>query len=395
MPSKSTTRVALTPNPKSLNPSKSKAPKSSEYIDDSDDSDEQMTDAPSKKTTTPKSTEKTSKKRNRDGTEKVNGSGKNASNREAASSSKKKGKKVVEVVEESSEESSGSEEESSEEEGEESESEASQPTKSSKSKNTPTFTLPLDRDVPAGYTPLDSTSSDSIPSSLQGKQILLFTAPSNFSFSDVKKIKLHSGLEGETIETGESKFTIRRSADSVSSSMRLAVPREGKKGYQLASIAPTIKYVITEAPPSTRSKKATEKAPPPLPRAQPEGLRMRFMPAGYGEESDLNINGAVLPRKDLIQEGGEDVAMEDISAAAPTPKKAKKSEAEAVESPKEKKKKKKSKPVEEDIPADTDGDLAQEPKVEKTKSKKEKKDKSTDEGGKKEKKKHKKDKSSA
>ncbi|EPS39178.1 hypothetical protein H072_7048 [Dactylellina haptotyla CBS 200.50] len=394
MPSKSTSKSATASTAKSPKPSKTKAPISSEYVDDSDgDSDEQMTDAPPKKST-PKSSEKTSRKRNRDGTEKVNGAGKTgskATTSAATNGSVKKSKKIVEVVQESSEEeseSASSEEESSS--AEESESETSEPAKSSKSKTTTaSFKLPLDRDVPAGYTPLDSTASESIPPLLQGKEIFLFKAPSNFSFSDVKKIRLQTGPEGETLEAGDNEFIIRRSQEPVSSSMKVVLPREGKKGYQLASVVPTVQFAITPAPPSARSKKATAKALPPPPRAQPGGLRMRFMPAGYGEESDLNVNEAVLPRKDLVTAGNDgDIVMDDTN---PTPKKSKKSEDDSAELPKEKKKKKKSK-----APVDEDEEVPEAAEPEKKKSKKEKKEKSKDEDGKKEKKKkHKKDKAEA
>lgn len=395
MPSKSTSKSATTSTAKSPRQSKSKPMKSSEYVDDSDlDDDEPMTDAPPAKTT-PKATEKTSKKRNRDGTEKVNGARSSSSKKGKESAAapdpksvkdkKKKSKKVVEVVEESSEEESKSEssegeEESDKEESEENqdESEASEPAKTLK---TTQFKLPLDKDVPPGFTPLDITSAGSISSSLGGKQIFLFTAPSKFKFSDVKKIKLHSGLEGETIESDDVKFTIRRSVDAVSSSMKVMVPKQGKKGYQLASVAPAAQYLITEAPPSGRMKVGEQGLPPP-PRKQPEGLRMRFMPAGYGEESDYRINEAVLPRKDLVADGDHDVVMDEAEPVVVTPKKAKKSESQVAEIPKEKKKKK-SKAVEEVATIEED---VPEEETEKKKSKKEKKDKSRDEDGKKEKK---------
>ncbi|KAK6357153.1 hypothetical protein TWF718_001478 [Orbilia javanica] len=420
MPSKSTTKSATKSTEKSLKQSKPKPAKSSEYVDDSDlDDDEPMTDAPPAKTTS-KATEKTSKKRNRDGTEKVNGAGSGSSKKSKESAvapgtksvkdKKDKSKKVVEVVEESSEEESGSEsseeESSDKEEGEEgeSDSEDSEPAKTSK---TAQFKLPLDKDVPPGFTPLDITSTGSIPSSLAGKQIFLFTAPSKFKFSDVKKIKLHSGVEGETVESGDVKFTIRRSTDQASSSMKVMVPKQGKKGYQLASVAPTVQYLITEAPPAGRTKVGEQGLPPP-PRKQPEGLKMRFMPAGYGEESDFSINEAVLPRKDLVADGDPDVIMDEAEPIAVTPKKAKKSESQVVETPKEKKKK--SKAVEEVATIEEDGpeDAPEEDGAEKKKkSKKEKKEKSRDEEGKKEKKskrdeegkkekkKHKKDKAEA
>ncbi|KAK6536393.1 hypothetical protein TWF281_000631 [Arthrobotrys megalospora] len=391
MPSKSTSKSATTSTAKSPKQLKSKPPKSSEYVDDSDlDSDEPMADAPVTKKTE-KSTEKTSKKRNRDGTEKVNGAGSSSSKKGKESAAtpnpktvkdKKGSKKVVEVVAESSEEESSSEvseEGESSDESEKSESEA--PEKTSK---TTQFKLPLDKDVPPGFTPLDATSAGSIPSSLGGKQIFLFTAPSKFKFSDVKKIKLHSGLEGETIESGDMKFTIRRSADSVSSSMKVMVPKEGKKGYQLASANPTAQYVITEAPPSGRTKVGEQGLPPP-PRKQPEGLRMRFMPAGYGEESDYNINEAVLPRKDLVANGDVDVVMDEVEPVVVTPKKPKKGENTAVETPKETKKKSKEVVDEEVVAMDEDEPEAEVGKKKK-KDKKEKKDKSKDEDGKKEKK---------
>ncbi|RVD80780.1 uncharacterized protein DFL_008671 [Arthrobotrys flagrans] len=376
MPSKSTSKSATTSTAKSPRQSKSKPMKSSEYVDDSDlDDDEPMTDAPPAKTT-PKATEKTSKKRNRDGTEKVNGARSSSSKKGKESAAapdpksvkdkKKKSKKVVEVVEESSEEESKSE---------------SSEGRRTKTLKTTQFKLPLDKDVPPGFTPLDITSAGSISSSLGGKQIFLFTAPSKFKFSDVKKIKLHSGLEGETIESDDVKFTIRRSVDAVSSSMKVMVPKQGKKGYQLASVAPAAQYLITEAPPSGRMKVGEQGLPPP-PRKQPEGLRMRFMPAGYGEESDYRINEAVLPRKDLVADGDHDVVMDEAEPVVVTPKKAKKSESQVAEIPKEKKKKK-SKAVEEVATIEED---VPEEETEKKKSKKEKKDKSRDEDGKKEKK---------
>ncbi|TGJ71163.1 hypothetical protein EYR41_003148 [Orbilia oligospora] len=396
MPPKSTSKSTTTSTAKSQKQSKSKPAKSSEYVDDSDlDDDEPMMDAPPA-TATPKATEKTSKKRNRDGTEKVNGAGGSSSKKgkdsAAASSSKtvkdnkKTSKKVVEVVEESSEEESkseSSEEESSDKEDSEesqSESEASEPAKTSK---TTQFKLPLDKDVPPGFTPLDITSTESIPSSLGGKQIFLFTAPSKFKFSDVKKIKLHSGLDGETIESDNVKFTIRRSMDSVSSSMKVMIPKQGKKGYQLASVAPTVQYLITEAPPSGRTKIGEQGLPPP-PRKQPEGLKMRFMPAGYGEESDYSINEAVLPRRDLVANGDHDVVMDEAEPVVPTPKKSKGSKDQVAETPKEKKSKR-SKTVEEAVVIEEN---ASEEEIETKKSKKDKKDKKDkgrDEDGKKKK----------
>ncbi|KAF3942149.1 hypothetical protein ABW19_dt0207134 [Dactylella cylindrospora] len=428
MPSKS---VAATPR-KSPKPSKSKAPISSEYISDSDlESDESMTEAPLAKPALSKSTEKTSKKRNRDGTEKVNGAAvappvakkavsakvavstpKSQSKTDAKATNGAKKSKKVEVVE-SSEESSGSESESesgsenpsegdednsdspseSESESEESESmPAPPPTTTPKS-----FKLPLASDVPPGFTPLEATSPNSIPSSLDGKQIFLFTAPSRLNFSDVKKIKLHGSPDGETIQAGEARFTIRRAADPASSGMKVILPRDGKKGYKLASVTPSAQFFITEAPPTTQSSKPT-KVSTPGPRAQPEGLRMRFMPAGYGEESDIHINRAVLPRMDLVADDG-DVIMDDVDSAPTTPKKSKEGEEAAGRSTPGKEKKKSEKAPEEE-PRIEEGDDKKSKKEKKHKhkdreEKKEKKSKNKDEDGKKEKKKHKKDKAEA
>ncbi|KAF3906405.1 hypothetical protein ABW20_dc0105039 [Dactylellina cionopaga] len=424
MPSKSAPKPAKAAAPKSPKPTKSKAHKSSEYVDDSDlGSDESMDDAPPSKKATPKSSDKTAKKRNRDGTEKVDGvkmapsktdaKGK-ASEPKAANGAGKKGKsvQVVEVSNEEESEATSPEESSEEDSGEsdsDSESGTSEPTNaSSVSKNAAAFKLPLDKSVPAGFTPLSSTSSESISSSLQGKQIFLFTAPSKFKFSDIKKIKLFSGIEGEKLESGGINFMIRRPADSVSSSMKVILPREGKKGYQLATTTPTIQYTITEAPPSGRSNKVVEKALPPQPREQPEGLRMRFMPAGYGEETDININEAVLPRRDLvIAAEDEDVVMDDTEVVAPMPKKSKKDEDIAVETPKKEKKKKVKAPEggvlapndEENPESIESGKKSKKDKKDKSVStderKKEKKSKHRDENEKKEKKKHKKEKAEA
>ncbi|EWC48232.1 hypothetical protein DRE_02336 [Drechslerella stenobrocha 248] len=419
MPSKASSKAgAATPKPAKP---KAKPLKSSEYVGGSDlDSDEPMADAPAAKTSAKKQSEKTSKKRNRDGSEKVNGAGA-ASTKEAASkgaaaakstSGKKKGKEavVVEVSSDGTSESESSEEEASGDEQAdssdgESESESSESTDSapSKSKTTPaTFKLPRDKDVPAGYTALDPTTSSSIPSSLQGKQIFLFTAPSQFDFSQLKKIKLHSGPDGEIVESQDTRFSIRRTADAASSSMKVILPREGKKGYQIASASPAVQFVITEAPPSlAQTQKQVDKVLPP-PRAQPEGLRMRFMPSGYGEESDAHVNAAVLPPMDLVGDGiddGEDVVMDDVEVIAEAPKKPKKKDEGPVET--KDKKKKKAKAVESSVPATGEPENVD---SEKPKSKKSKKDKGKDvdkekpskpdgEEGKKEKKKRKKDKS--
>ncbi|KAK6349973.1 hypothetical protein TWF696_006227 [Orbilia brochopaga] len=433
MPSKaSSSKVAPKKNTKSSKPANPKPLKSSEYVEGSDiDSDESMTDAPAAKPAAPKSAEKTSKKRNRDGSEKVNGastaSKKDKSGKVAAATAElvskpvngaaKKGKKVA-VVELSSDETSDSEsseaasesaeskeeDDDSESESESSNSEDAAPAK----KSNATFKLPLDKDVPKGYTPLDVTVPSSIPSSLEGKQVFLFTAPSQFDFTKVKKIKLHSGADGETVESGDARFTVRRTADAVSSSMKIVLPREGKKGYQLASIDPTAQYVITEAPPSAPAEKQTEKIPAPPPRPQPEGLRMRFMPAGYGEESDALVNAAVLPPMDLVEDGSddedEDMVMDDVAVdvapVAETPKKSKKS---SKQKSKEEDEAKPTEDLQEDVPEEPKSSKkSKKEKKEKDsgevakKDKKKKKDKLEDEDGKKEKKKkHKKDKAEA
>lgn len=109
---------------------------------------------------------------------------------------------------------------------------------------------------------------------------------------------------------------------------------------------------------------------------------MRFMPAGYGSESDIHIKKSVLPRMDLASQSAHDQDIEMNDVPPLTPKKAKSKEAKSPEKGKNKTK------IVENAAVGGESETMGEKKSKKDPNK----SKSKDAGSKKEKKKHKKDK---
>ncbi|TVY36548.1 hypothetical protein LSUB1_G005557 [Lachnellula subtilissima] len=206
--------------------------------------------------------------------------------------------------ESSSENESESEKGSQEESGDDEEAEPSkkdiQPVKavkkSSKEPASKTVTIqpPPPYKAPAGFesSSIDGTSQAATTfkkSSLEGKQIWYFTAPASVPISSVKKMSLSAVEDGEKVcSHNNHDYGFVKDTAEDKTYTKIMVPNSSDDGYQtvrkpidqILHLQQIIKIPGMDGSTATLAK-ATVPAKKPV-RPQPMGLKMRFLPIGFG-----------------------------------------------------------------------------------------------------------------
>ncbi|TVY87651.1 hypothetical protein LAWI1_G004938 [Lachnellula willkommii] len=182
-----------------------------------------------------------------------------------------------------------------------------EPSKEPASK-TPTIQPPPPYKAPAGFesSSIDGTSQAATTfkkSSLEGKQIWYFTAPASVPISSVKKMSLSAVEDGKKVcSHNNCDYGFVKDIAEDKTYTKIMVPNSSDDGYQtgaLPILVHAVDFVIVRKPidqilhlqqiikipgmdgSTAKSSKATVPAKKPV-RPQPKGLKMRFLPIGFG-----------------------------------------------------------------------------------------------------------------
>ncbi|TVY57269.1 hypothetical protein LSUE1_G008278 [Lachnellula suecica] len=213
---------------------------------------------------------------------------------------KPNGKSAAADESSSSSEGSSESEEESEEDEEVSPKQASPPAKSAKKlSNEPapqssTAQAPPQYQPPAGF---ESSSIQGTPqaaaafkkSSLKGKEIWYFTAPASMPISSLKEMSLSAMKKGEKVCSYDNNdYGFIQDTVEDKTYTKIMVPNSSDDVYRTIS-KPIDQMLhlqrIVQVPGTNtaeESSKATVPAKKPV-RPQPKGLKMRFLPIGFGE----------------------------------------------------------------------------------------------------------------
>ncbi|CAL3971847.1 hypothetical protein PZA11_005116 [Diplocarpon coronariae] len=167
-------------------------------------------------------------------------------------------------------------------------------------KRTVSFEPPPPFHPPAGFklSNLDEGSNVSRlleKSSLEGKQIWYFTAPASIPISTIKEMSLSDAKDGKEILSymGNS-YGFRKDSTEGKTYTKIMVPSSSDDVYKCASESIDrvfhLQQIIRD-PAIENTSKATIPAKK-LVRKQPEGLRMRFKPIGFGAGATGRIGSA-------------------------------------------------------------------------------------------------------
>ncbi|TVY46876.1 hypothetical protein LOCC1_G002795 [Lachnellula occidentalis] len=196
--------------------------------------------------------------------------------------------------------SEGSQEESGADEEEEPSKKDIQPVEAVKkpskepASKTATIQPPPPYKAPAGFetSSIDGTSQAATTfkkSSLEGKQIWYFTAPASVPISSVKKMSLSAVENGEKVCSHNNyEYGFVKDTAEDKTYTKIMVPNSSDDGYQtvrkpidqILHLQQIIKIPGMDGSTATSSK-ATVPAKKPV-RPQPKGLKMRFLPIGFG-----------------------------------------------------------------------------------------------------------------
>ncbi|BFZ59179.1 hypothetical protein YB2330_000183 [Saitoella coloradoensis] len=189
---------------------------------------------------------------------------------------------------------------------------------------------------PTGFTPLDpKTKSLLNPSTLKDNELWLFKVPAGTKVSEIKSLAVSAKtkrIAGE-VEVAGKRWTVKEDVKE-EAEFNLLAPTD--KGYTVATGAKFSKTItMTEAVdlPKIQYPEGDLSVPK---KVQPEGMRMRFLPIGFGK-GDPGVMG------DFEGEDVEDVEMEDAPKAKKAKTEEKKSKKDGEKKSKKEKKEKKSK----------------------------------------------------
>ncbi|GAO46593.1 hypothetical protein SAICODRAFT_32818 [Saitoella complicata NRRL Y-17804] len=190
---------------------------------------------------------------------------------------------------------------------------------------------------PAGFTPLDTkTKSLLSASTLKDKEVWLFKVPAGTKMSEIKSLAVSAKTKriGGEVEVGGKRWSVKEDVKE-EAEFKLIAPTD--KGYTVAH-EPKFSKTITMTEAVDLPKIQYPEGDLSVPKkVQPEGMRMRFLPIGFGK-GDPGVMGDF--------EGEErdgDVEMEDAPKAKKAKTEEKKSKKDGEKKEKKAKKEKKSK----------------------------------------------------